>query len=323
MRSRAELDATPLAPDEPTPLAPREDSPIAVLDVPGPRAGAPASDSSIVLPNREPPDGKFLHAAGVVACVAGCVAAVCASFHTTAFLTRPVAGVAVIVGLVSVLMTLGSRPLAFVLPAVGTAVSAVVLVLAFVSPGLLSPQYEASRQPTTYNSEAVEVVALALDAGQQLTVDGYADASKAAVQQGTVRVQVTSATLGPVDVEPRDGAKTRLSKDRYLTIAVRVQHLGHDTPVTFIPWTGDAVAERGGRRTSALDLAPQQVTGQIRDPVILHPGKMVGTLYVFEASANPEPVRLELPAESWGGRGTFRFYIPASSITPRPGPKPR
>lgn len=324
VRSRAELDATPLAPDEPTPLAPPDDSPIAILDEPVRRTSSTTPNSSLVLADAAPPlEGSLLNTGGIVACVAACAAAVVASFHETAFLTRPLAGVAVLVGVVSILLTLGSRPLAFVLPAIGTGVSVVVLVLAFVSPGTLSPQYEASRQPVTFNSEAVEFVALSLDSGQQLALDGWADASKAAVQQGTVRVQVTSATLGPVDIEPRDNAKSRLTKERYLTIAVRVQHLGHDVPVTFIPWSHDTAVERNGRRSTALDLTPHVVTGQLRDPIQLHPGKMVGTVFVFEASTHPEPIRLELPAEAWGGRGMFRFSIPASSITTRTSPKSR
>ena len=149
-RSRAELDATPLAPDEPTPLAPPEDSPIAVLDEPVRRASSPAS---LVLPDTAPPrEGKLLNGGGILACVLACAVGVIASFHDTAFLTRPLAGVAVIVGVVSLLLTFGSRPLAFVLPVLGTAASAIILLLAFVSPGSLSPQYEASRQPVTYNS---------------------------------------------------------------------------------------------------------------------------------------------------------------------------
>lgn len=321
-RSRAELDATPLAPDEPTPLAPPEDSPIAVMDEPAARRSPAGSAPSVVLPDSAPPlEGKLLNVGGILACLAACAAAVAASFHDTAFLTRPVAGAALVVGVGALLMTLGSRAIAFVLPGLGTAVAAVVLLLAFVSPGTLSPQYEASRQSPAHNPEAVEFVALSLDSGQQLAIDGWADASKAAVQQGTVRVHVTAATLGPVDIEPRDAAKSRLTRDRYLSIAVRVQHLGHDSPVTLIPWSHDAVVERNGRRSTSLDLSPQVVVGQLRDPVQLHPGQMVGTVYVFEASAGPEPVRLELPAEAWGGHGTFRFHIPASQVTVRAGGK--
>ncbi len=326
-RSRAELDATPLAPDEPTPLAPPEDSPIAVLDEPVRRTNSSSisSSPSLVLPDSVPPplDGKLLNAGGILVCVLACAAGVIASFHATAFLTRPAAGVALIVGVMVVLLTIGSRPLAFVLPVLGTAASAIILLLAFVSPGSLSPQYEASRQPTTYNSEAVEFVALSLDSGQQLATDGWADASKAAVQQGTVRVQVTGATLGPIDIEPRDTAKTRLTKERYLTITVRLQHLGHEGPVTFIPWTGDAAIERNGRRSTALDLTPQIVAGQLRDPLQLHPGRMIGTVFVFEPSPNPESIRLELPAETWGGRGMFRFSIPTTMVTTRSSPKSR
>ena len=38
-------------------------------------------------------------------------------------------------------------------------------------------------------------------------------------------------------------------------------------------------------------------------------------LLVFEASATrPENLRLEVPAEAWGGKGALRFSIPASMI---------
>jgi hypothetical protein len=34
-------------------------------------------------------------------------------------------------------------------------------------------------------------------------------------------------------------------------------------------------------------------------------------------------VRLELPAEAWGGHGVLRFQIPSSMLVARPGIKPR
>src|SRR5258706_605242 len=125
-----------------------------------------------------------------------------APWSTTLFLTRPLSAIGFLIGLIAVFLTLGGRPIRQVFPVIGLGLSALTLAIAIVFPGILGSRYEASRQHTDYNPDAVRVIPLKLTPGssQGLETDGWVDASRAAVQQGTMRVQITGAFIGPVQV---------------------------------------------------------------------------------------------------------------------------
>jgi hypothetical protein len=226
------------------------------------------------------------------------------------------------------LAALGDRPVRQLLPVAGAAFSGLILVAALADPALLGPRYAASRQPANYDPDAVRVIPLHLsrDGVAGLESDGWADASRAAIQQGMVRVQISGAAVGPVQVVD---AKRKYTKQRYLALAVRVQHLGNGPSVRFVHWgtTGErsvpaATVEANGRKLAAADLGSQVAAGTTYGHD-LFPGKLVDDLLVFEAPAAPGSLRVELPAEAWGGRGVFRFQVPASMVTTRRGPKTR
>ena len=150
------------------------------------------------------------------------------------------------------------------------------------------------------------------------------DASRAAVQQGTVRVQVTGAAIGPVRLA---APRPKFTKERYLTVGIRVQHLGHGGPIDYEHWGLPAVRkapaptlEAAGRNLSPVELTPEQPVGRT-DMVPLFPGKAVEDVLVFPAPAGVGPLRLELPAAAWGGQGVFRLSIPASMVAVSPAPK--
>jgi hypothetical protein len=272
--------------------------------------------------------GSWVHPLGLVACFVGVAALFSASFAATTILTLPLGGIGLALGLLAVLAALGDQPVRQLLPVAGAALSGLVLAAALADPALLGPRYAASRRPTNYDPDAVRFVPLRLsrDGSTGLEADGRADASRAAIQQGMVRVQVVGAAVGPVQVVD---AKRKYTKQRYLALAVRVQHLGNGPSVRFVHWgtTGErsvpaATAEASGRKLSAADLGSQVAAGTTYGHD-LFPGKLVDDLLVFEAPAQPGPLRVDLPAEAWGGRGVFRFQVPASMITARRGPKTR
>ncbi len=265
-----------------------------------------------------------VHPAGLMACFLAAAALLAAASAKSAVLTWPLAAVGLLVAVAGVLRCLG-RPALLLFPAAGAVLSGGVLVAALTAPGLLGPRYEASRQRSGYDPTAVQFVPLRLEpAGGPLEAGGWADASRAAVQQGTIRVQVTGAAVGPVRLV---APKPKFTKERYLTVGVRVQHLGHGGPVEYEHWGLPAARgvpppalDAGGRRLAPVELDPEQPAGRA-DLVRLFPGKAVEDVLVFPAPAAPGPLRLELPAEAWGGRGAFRFQIPASMVTVQPAPK--
>ncbi|HET6575971.1 MAG TPA: hypothetical protein VFG68_20390 [Fimbriiglobus sp.] len=313
--SEPEPTAAPLAP----PAAPAPD--------PAPNFVATPAISSAPPPDDAPPRFRVrVHPAGLAACLFAGAGLVCAAFSQTAVLTWPLGAAGLLVGLVGVLLTLGGRPALLLFPAAGAIVSGGVLLAALAAPGLLGPRYEASRQRSAYDPEAVQVVPLSLDpaGAQNLEADGWVDASRAAIQQGTVRVQVTGAAVGPVRLlAPRP----KVTKERHLTISLRVQHLGDGGPIEYEHWGLPAVRkappptlEAAGRKLAPVELAPDQPVGRT-DMVRLFPGKAVEDVLVFPAVAVLGSLRLELPAAAWGGQGVFRFSIPASMVSHRPAPR--
>ena len=266
-----------------------------------------------------------VHPAGLAACLFAGAGLLCAAFAPTAFLSWPLGAVGLLVALAGVLSALG-RPGMLLFPVAGAVLSGAVLTAALVEPGLLGPSYEASRQRSGYDPEAVQVVPLSLDpsGAQNIEADGWADAGRAAVQQGSVRVQLTGAAVGAVRLT---GPRPKFTKDRYLTVSLRVQHLGHGGPIDYEHWGLPAVRkappptlEAAGVKLSPVELSPEPPAGRT-DMVSLFPGKAAEDLLVFPAPANVGPMRLELPAQAWGGPGVFRFTIPASMVTVAPAPR--
>jgi hypothetical protein len=207
-------------------------------------------------------------------------------------------------------------------------VAAAVLAAATFSPALLGPGFEWSRMKSTYDPEAVRLIPLRLAAtgSDGLETDGYADASRAAIQQGSFRVRVVSAAVAPVQVVD---AKARYTKKSYLIVAVQIQHTGAGERVRLVHWgtTGervvpDATATANGRTLAPADLDREVPVG-ISYGQELFPAGSASDVLIFDPPAPGAAVRLDLPAEAWGGRGAFKFQLPGSMIGPQPGKSPR
>jgi hypothetical protein len=264
---------------------------------------------------------------GAVTCLLAAGALLSASIQATLFLTRPVAGLGLVLGLVGTAVAAAGRPVRMVVPALGAVMSGVVLVVALAFPDLLGPRYEASREKSTFDASAVRVIPLQLTARgtDGLESEGYADASRAAVQQGNIRVRVIGATVAPVQVV--DSVK-RYTKRPYLAVTVQVQHLGTGSPVRLVHWgtTGERTVPDAAATSNGKKLAPADLDGEVPFGVSygqdLFPGRSASDLLLFAAPGPGASVRLELPAEMWGGRGAFRFQLPDSMIS-QPGSSPR
>jgi hypothetical protein len=259
---------------------------------------------------------------GVVACLLAGGALLAASMYSTTVLTRPLAALGLVLGFISALSVGGKKPIRLVLPIGGAVASAAVLIMAFFAPGLLGPHYEASRATTDYDQDAIRVVPVQLSGGiDGLETDGYADASRAAVQQGTFRVRIVSASVGPVQVVD---SKKRYTKQQFLAVTVQIQHLEPGDRARFVHWgtTGeravpDAVATANGQKLSLANLERDVPVGVSYGQDIF-PGRSVSDLLLFEPPAPGSSVRLDLPAEAWGGQGVFRFQIPSSMMMAQP-----
>jgi hypothetical protein len=260
---------------------------------------------------------------GVAACLLAGLALLSAALQGSTFLTRPLAAVGLLLGFIGVAVVGSGKPLRLVLPIGGAVLSGAVLVVALFVPALLGPRYDVSREKSDYDPAAVRVVPLHLSGGTDaLEIDGYADAARAALQQGTIRVRIGRATVAPVQVVD---SRKRFTKQPYLAVTVQIQNLGTPARVRLVHWgtTGEravpeAVATAGGVKLAPANLNPDVPVG-LSYGQELFPGKSASDLLVFEAPTLGAPVRLELAAEAWGGSGVFRFQIPGTMLLPLQG----
>jgi hypothetical protein len=163
----------------------------------------------------------------------------------------------------------------------------------------------------------------------------WVDAGKNAVQQGDVRVRLISITVGPVDFQASTGAagspkglspnySQKRPREKYTVIRLRISNAGAGRLIQYTGWShpspdpklGAAVLQDASGKKYALKVFPasREVVGQVSTASI-PPTKWVDDVLVFEAvSDRVEFLRLELPGESVGVKGSFHLQIPGRMI---------
>lgn len=327
-------DPPPSAPSSPIePRAPKAEAPAEPKREPAP-AEPPAAPTVVPLtvasagaaPSDASGDTFGALALGVLVCFAALAVVVFANLQATTGLVRPLAVGVCVFGLAVAGTAGGTRSMAIALGGVG--LSALALALALFAPSALGPTYERSREKPDPNADALRAIPRQFgpEAGALPDPASHVDASTFALQQGFARVTIVEASVGPVQLVD---SKRRFTKEHYLTLSVRVQHLGHGAPFQFSHWGGrgaqvvpPATATAQGRKLAPAQFGrdvPLGVTAGSEVPA----GQNVGDLLLFEAPDPNAPVRVELPAEAWGGTGVFKFEVPVSMIARAAPPKPR
>jgi hypothetical protein len=230
-----------------------------------------------------------------------------------------------ILGMTGLLRVLALGRSRLLFPASGTVVAGVIVCAASLSPDLLGPVYQASRAKDPIDPTAIRVVPLP---GQPVNTGpespDWADASRAALQQGGLNVQVVSASVRRVG--KKDPLAKKISPGDYHFIRLRTQQAeAAREPATKPHLTPGAPDEKDGPRLTdgagkVYQLCDVQEIEAPKERRSLFPVDFQDQVLVFEAPARPADLRLELPAEAWGGKGTFRFTIPGAMIRDeRPG----
>src|SRR5262249_16830781 len=151
------------------------------------------------------------------------------------------------------------------------------------------------------------------------------DASRAVLERNRLRVEVLSAAVGPVEVRGH-GNQIQLSKEHYLTIWLRVQRVRdgkefaadvrgpRDVPVGRPRLR---LTDAAGREFAAQDLDLAVTTAGSERRSAVFPVSVIDDVAVFEPPPpGVDALRLEVPADAWGGTGVFRFTIPRSMFAP-------
>jgi hypothetical protein len=326
---------TPLPPSKvPQPLPPREAENVPA-PIPSPPSNAPLVPGPVfsnplpipVYPefpeglDEPPPSARRIQPAGLVALFLAAAALLCASTSALCFLVVPLAILGLLGGLIGVLLarTNGGARLAFASAA--AVVACLVLGTALFAPGLLGPTYFASRQKHEEDLTTIRAVPLPGRPPEgELPGPDWVDASRFALQQGRLRVQVATVTVGPL-LAP-ESTKKKANPEEFLVIRLRANRVeaGHEFAIDQARWPG----HRGERPRPTLTDNTGKVYRErnvLTDPEsvgksTLFPVAVVDETFAFEAPPpGVEQWRLEVPAALWQGNGTFRFTIPATLAT--------
>lgn len=163
----------------------------------------------------------------------------------------------------------------------------------------------------------------------------WVDAGTNAIQQGDVRVRLTSIAIGPVDFQdasrPPKGSSPnpaqKRPREKYLVIRLRISNAGAGQLIEYAGWSHPSAKPEGavlrlrdaGGKMYPLKVFPagREVVGQVATASI-PPSKWVDDVLVFEApTGRVEYLRLELPGESVGSKGSFRLQMPGRMIVSR------
>jgi hypothetical protein len=257
----------------------------------------------------------------------GVLALLCASVSRLQALVIPLSAFGVLMAGATVLLARVTRSPSL-LAGAATALNGAVLLVAILLPGLLGPGYEVFRQQHGVDPAAIHVVPLPghAEVAESASPD-WVDASRAALRQGKLLVELTDASFVVAD-GPDQKKRGKGAPKKYLFIRLRVQRAGSGQEFGSQQWGGPIAWDRKVRLTLTDDsgkVYEQQSDYQGGDAAGLEnrssvfPVANADPLFVFEA---PPPgiefLRLEIPVEVWGGSGGFRFTIPKGMLRSEP-----
>jgi hypothetical protein len=240
---------------------------------------------------------------------------VCAPFPVVGWLTPFLCSAGLLVGLAGFFRALIFRSVRLLLAGAGIVASCLLLLVSLLQPWLLGPVHEDLRARDPVSPRTIRVIPLAgRDAGDTAGPD-WVDASRAALQQGALRLQVVNAWVSTTDTGS-SGQKPQ----RLLCIRLRVQRVEIQQPAE----NGEQPPPRPkdkpvARLTdSAENVYAQRDAqeglpgGKGRNPF---PVAVTDEVLVFESPpADVGNLRLEVPATTWGGSGAFRFTLPSRMV---------
>jgi hypothetical protein len=196
-----------------------------------------------------------------------------------------------------------------------------VLLTAWLFPSLLGPAYLGSREREVADPAAVRVIPLTGGSENAAAEDpNWVDASRAALQQAKIRLQVMSASVGPLKAE--SSPKKESASGEALFIRLRRQ-LADAAGVVGTKPSQTMRKQLENHRPRLTDNSGkvyplrnvQEVAAQKERRPSVFPVNFQDAVLVFEAPGpGVENLRLEVPAEAWETKGPFRFTIPGSMI---------
>lgn len=262
----------------------------------------------------------WIEPCGLAALLTTGMALLCASVSWLCVFVVPLSILGCVLGSFGLLRVLAKGGFYLGFPIAGTAVGGLVFCAALGLPSILGPAYVVSRGKNAVDLTAIRAIPLP---GSNEVVrpaeSEWVDASRTALQQGGIQVQIVSASVGPLQAK----ISPRKKPPEYLVIRLR----RHE-----VSTAGEFTTQRSGSGSIRLEKPRPKVTdntGKIYQPreiwevapaenprkTSVFPVAVHDEVFVLETPpAGLEYLRLEVPAEGWGGSGSFRFTIPSSMI---------
>lgn len=304
--------ATAVAPDQPEPTS-------------APVPSIPLQVSPTKLAWIEPVGGSAL--------VLGAAGLMCALNYSLSFGVVPLSLAGLLLGIGGLLRALVLDKFRLVIPALAPVVCAGILVTALYFPSMLGPTYLAARARIQIDTSTIRAIPLVGKPDAEPPRGEWVDASLWALQQGRLRVQVMSVTIGPLEAKPVP--KKKKPPEAFLFLRLRSRQmldandpLGQDVSgaeAQIEPRDdkfGPKLTDAGGKvytLRSAKIVTPEE-KGRRTFPMAL-----ADRVFAFEPPGpDTQGLRLEVPAPSGDGR-QFRFTIPPAMIQrdqPSPLPAP-
>jgi hypothetical protein len=278
-------------------------------------------ETPVVEADEEPPASfvdrmRNLDLGTAAAFCCGCVALFLDSLPALRFLSKPLAGLGLAIGLLACAASLLGRRTSVVFPIVASVLCLIPLLFVEGEPGSV-PQ-----QPTP-SLVAVPAQNGDMPPTQPIKEDDWVDASVSAVQRQGLRVQVIAVWAGKVELTKQ--GQRGFSPDKYLAIRlfVSIRGLGSG-PIPYESWA-DSAGQPSKHQPTLLDnlnrtyeqktIAPPWKLAGRADKDLLTIGHQVKDVLIFPVpSGNVEYLRLTLPASAFGRSGEFRFQIPRKMI---------
>lgn len=132
----------------------------------------------------------------------------------------------------------------------------------------------------------------------------WVDAGNAVWEHRDVRVEITTVIVA---YEPGRDRK----REPVMRVGVRLTNIGAARAIEYGGWTAVPPLPQTAGTASSLGATAGPTAGGTK----LLPGKSIDAVLIYPPPAGPPAaLRLELPAEAFGGAGPIRFEIPATMV---------
>lgn len=315
----------------PQPAAPRPPAPPRVPEVvvsspPLVERAAPAVPVTVAAPNVAVQvnieQSKAAHSLGIGAMVLGIVGLLTVCIP---FVSLPLSGIGFLLGAFGIGMAIARKGTGIGFSIAGAAISGVIFLPTLLFWTVLGGAFSAATNEVVKQAEMADRTnQSALDGSSGDSDDeagSWADAIQG-VRQGDVTVKVTSAKIDFVTLS-MFGEDSK-SDDKKLKIRLSIANLGRTKKLDYESW-GDLDGLRSSHIPKLSDNFDNEYTPlisasglKVADQLTresIYPGKSVSDVLVFEPPiATADFLRLELPADAFGGTGKLRLKIPKDMI---------